>query len=59
MLHADNHIFPCGKSVYVDMLAGYFGICLMAHSFTGPRLLQKLAHLFTDIDVSGHFDTCV
>ena len=51
-----NCIFISGKFIYVDNLAGYFEIPLVTHLFVRRELLQKCAHVCTEIDMFGRVD---
>ena len=48
-----NYLFPSSKYTYVDVLASYFVMHMMAHSCTRRGLLKNHAHWCMVIDISG------
>ena len=48
--------FPSSKYTYSDVLAGDFGMRMMARSYTRHRLLKNCAYWFKAIDISGCID---
>ena len=46
-----------GKSIYVENIAGYNEIPLVAHLFARRGLFLKRAHLCTATDMFGRVDT--